>query len=75
MAWIKVKDIKGKMYTVPETVFTNSYKSSGAFIRVEEPKPEKKLKKVEVEKNDTEIQQPETVKDETSRKDSKKAQL
>jgi hypothetical protein len=73
MAWIKVKDIKGKMYTVPESVFANSYESSGAFIRVEEPKPEKKSKKVEVEKNDKEIQQFETVEIETPRKDSKKA--
>lgn len=73
MAWIKVRDMKGKTYIVPETVFENSYKSSGAFIRVEEPKPEKKSKKVEVEKNDTEIQQSETVEDQTPRKDSKKA--
>lgn len=73
MAWIKVRDMKGKTYTVPETVFENSYKASGAFIRVEEPKPEKKSKKVEVEKDDTEIQQSETVEDQTPRKDSKKA--
>lgn len=75
MAWIKVKSINGKVSTVPESVFKNSYEKSGAFIRIEEPKPEKKSKKVEVDNNDTEVFKSEDTEIETPRKDSKKAQL
>ena len=55
MAWIKVRNMHGEIYEVPISVFKNSYESSGVLVRVDEPKPQKKLK-VEVEEVDSEIQ-------------------
>lgn len=72
MAWIKVKDMQGKIYTVPESVFKNSYESSGVLVRVEEPKPQKKPK-VEVEEVDSEIQRPEENEFNSYSKNKKKA--
>lgn len=72
MAWIKVKDMQGKVYSVPESVFKNSYESSGVLVRVEEPKPQKKSK-VEVEEIDTKIQQHEGSEVSSNYKNKKKA--
>ena len=74
MAWIKVKNMQGKVYTIPEPVFKNSHQSSGVLVRVEEPKPQKKSK-VEVEEVDTEIQRPEENEFNTHSQNKKKARV
>lgn len=72
MAWIKVKDMCGDVYSIPESVFKNLYENSGVLVRVEEPKPQKK-NKVEVEEVDSEIQQPKTDEFNSNSKNKKKA--
>lgn len=55
MAWIKFKDLKGDVYTVPESVFGSMFAGSDGFTLVQDSKPAPK-KEDKIEK--------ETVKDE-----------
>lgn len=80
MSWIKVKNGNNKIFTVPESVFKNSYEGCGVFTRVEESKAknvtEPKTAKREVkEDGDSEIQLAEKVEVDTRRKNSKKASV
>lgn len=77
MSWIKVKNSNNKIFTVPESVFKNSYEGCGVFTRVEEPKQVKStITKSEVKENgDTEIQLNEQTEIDTRRKNSKKASV
>lgn len=80
MSWIKVKNGNNKIFTVPESVFKNSYEGCGVFTRVEEPKAQNATKpktvKSEVKENgESEIQFTEQVEVDTKRKNSKKASV
>ena len=44
MSWIKAKNGNNKIFTVPESVFKNSYEGCGVFTRVEEPKAQNATK-------------------------------
>ena len=80
MSWIKVKNSNNKIFTVPESVFKNSYEGCGVFSRVEETKKqniaEPKMVKREVkEDGDSEIQLTEQVEVDTRRKNNKKTSV
>lgn len=80
MSWIKVKNSNNKIFTVPESVFKNSYEGCGVFTRVEESKAKnvtetKTVKREVKEDGDSEIQLAEKAEVDTRRKNSKKASV
>lgn len=78
MSWIKVKNNNNQIFTVPESVFKNSYEGCGVFVKVEEPKTQTKsqpktIKSEVVDNGDTEIRVSEQTEVDTRRKNNKKA--
>ena len=74
MAWIKFKDLKGKVYTMPKSVFEHMFSKSDGFTLVQESKPapikEEKIEKEIVE--DEQIRKPNNNENNNTRKGSKK---
>lgn len=76
MAWIKFKDLKGRIFTMPESVFKSMVSNNSGFELVQESKPapikEQKQKQEEIIK-DEQIQQPKSNESNVVRKNTKKA--
>ena len=76
MAWIKFKDLKGRIYTMPESVFKSIVSKNSGFELVQESKPapikEQKQKQEEIVK-DEQIQQSKPDEGYATRKSTKKA--
>ena len=75
MAWIKFKDVKGNVYTMPKSVFDSKFATNSSFTLVQESKPAP----INEEKNKEEIVKDEQIhehkqdENNTARKGSKKA--
>ena len=75
MAWIKFKDPMGKEFSVPESVYKNSFAGNDAFTLVQDSKPAPQKAEEIVEKEiveDEQISKPERNEDSNSKKGSRK---
>ena len=75
MAWIKFKNVKGEVYSVPESVYNSMFAGNDGFTLMKESKPAPINEKTEKEeiKQDEQIQQPNADETIAVRKNTKKA--
>ena len=74
MAWIKFKNVKGEVYSVPESVYNSMFAGNDGFTLMQESKPAPKItdEKKEDVKKDEQIQQLNGDENNIARKSTKK---